>query len=68
LATVRLLNLDATPFERILKLHAKKDSALTDAEANDVFGSYMAEIGKVIEAVDRHQGDRLKLKAMCCRR
>jgi hypothetical protein len=53
LATVKLLNLDAAPFERILKLHTNKDSALTDAEANSVFGSYMAQIEKVIEAVDR---------------
>ena len=52
-ATVRMLNLDATPFERILKLHTDKDSALTAAEANSVFGSYMAQIEKVIEAVDR---------------
>lgn len=53
LATAKLLNLDAAPFERILKLHTNKDSALTDAEANSVFGSYMAQIEKVIEAVDR---------------
>ena len=52
-ATVRLLNLDATPFERILKLHTDKDSTLTDDQANRLFGNYMAEIEKVIEAVDR---------------
>ena len=55
-ATVRLLNLDATPFERILKLHINKDSALTDAEANHLFANYMAQIEKVIEAVDRIEG------------
>jgi len=52
-ATVRLLNLDATPFERILKLHTDKTSTLTDAEANSLVATYMAQIEKVIEAVDR---------------
>src|SRR5262245_20561053 len=52
-ATVRLFNLDATPFERILTLHTDKDSTLTHDEANHLFGSYMAQIEKVIEAVDR---------------
>jgi hypothetical protein len=52
-AIVRLFNLDATPFERILKLHTDKDSTLTDDQANRLFGDYMAEIEKVIEAVDR---------------
>jgi hypothetical protein len=53
LATVKLLNLDATPFERILKLHTNKRSELTDGEANDLFGGYMVEIERVIAAVDR---------------
>jgi predicted nucleotidyltransferase len=52
-ATVRLLNLDATPFERILKLHADGNSEPTGDEANRLFGNYMAQIEKVIEAVDR---------------
>jgi hypothetical protein len=52
-ATVRLLNLDATPFERILKLHTATDSALTDDQANSLFGTYMGQIERVIEAVDR---------------
>ncbi len=52
-ATVRLLNLDATPFERILKLHTNKDAEPTDDEANRLFASYMAQIEKVIEAVDQ---------------
>jgi hypothetical protein len=56
LATVKLLNLDAAPFERILTLHTDKGSALTDAEVNSLFGSYMAQIEKVIEAVDRIEG------------
>jgi hypothetical protein len=52
-ATVSLLNLDGTPFERILKLHGSKDSVLTDDEANTLFAKYMAQIETVIEAVDR---------------
>jgi hypothetical protein len=52
-ATVRMLNLDSAPFERILKLHTDQDSAFTGAEANGLFASYMAQIEKVIEAVDR---------------
>jgi predicted nucleotidyltransferase len=54
-ATVRLLSLDATPFERILNLHTEKDSALTEDEANSLFASYIAQIETVIEAVDRIQ-------------
>jgi len=52
-ATVRLLDLDTVPFERILTLHTDKHSVLTEDEANSLFGSYMAQIEKVIEAVDR---------------
>jgi hypothetical protein len=52
-ATARLLNLDVTPFERILKLHTRDASVMSDVEANSLFASYLAEIEKVIEAVDR---------------
>lgn len=52
-AIARLLNLDVTPFAQILKLHTNEESALTDSEANRVFANYMAQIEKVIEAVDR---------------
>jgi hypothetical protein len=52
-ATARLLGLDPAPFERVLKLHTDKDAALTDDEANRLFADYMAQIEKVIEAVDR---------------
>ncbi|HEV8139809.1 MAG TPA: hypothetical protein VGP81_08560 [Pyrinomonadaceae bacterium] len=52
-ATVRLLGLDATPFERILKLHTGDAPVMSDVEANSLFASYLAEIEKVIEAVDR---------------
>ncbi|MDX6531099.1 MAG: hypothetical protein QOH41_3389 [Blastocatellia bacterium] len=55
-AAARLLALEESPFERIFDLRAKPDSKLTETEANDVFASYMAQIERVIEAVDRLEG------------
>lgn len=52
-AAVRSLGLDATPFERIFDLRAGKGTALTEAEANSLFSTYMEQIERVIEAVDR---------------
>ena len=57
-ATVRLLKLDATPFERILDLRTGKGSPLTEADANDLFSAYLAQIERVIDAVDRIEGER----------
>src|SRR5215813_13253112 len=54
--TVRALDLDATPFERIFELRAGKSTALTEGEANDLFADYMKQIERVIEAVDRITG------------
>jgi hypothetical protein len=54
-ATVGLLKLEGAPFERIFQLRAgpATDSAdLTDREANDLFATYLAQIERVIEAVD----------------
>jgi hypothetical protein len=51
-ATVRLLGLDANPFERIFVLRAGGDNSLTEREANELFASYMAQIETVIETVD----------------
>src|SRR2546421_8104081 len=56
-ATVRLLELDAAPFERILDLRTGKGSPLTEADANDLFSAYMAQIERVIDAVDRIEGE-----------
>src|SRR6266436_3151132 len=50
-ATVRLLELDATPFERILDLRTGKASSLTEPDANNLFSAYMAQIERVIDAV-----------------
>ena len=52
-AMVKLLGLDGEPFERIFALRATGEMPLTDTEANDLFAAYMAQIERVIEAVDR---------------
>jgi hypothetical protein len=51
-ATVDLLHIDEAPFERILGLNEKREK-LNDSEANEIFAAYIAEIEKVIDAVDR---------------
>jgi hypothetical protein len=51
--TVRLVGLDGETFERIFELREAGDArTLDDAEANELFASYMAQIERVIEAVD----------------
>lgn len=52
-ATVGHLGLDGEPFERIFELRAGGARALTEAQANDLFAAYLAQIERVIEAVDR---------------
>jgi predicted nucleotidyltransferase len=52
-ATTQLLSLDATPFARILTLHTEGAATLNIEQANSLFASYLAQIEKVIEAVDR---------------
>jgi predicted nucleotidyltransferase len=52
-AIVRLLDLEASPFESILAVHSQKGSTLKEAEANTLFSNYMAQIERVIQAVDR---------------
>jgi predicted nucleotidyltransferase len=52
-ATVRLLGLDAQTFERIFALGAAEAEDLDEAEANELFASYLSQIERVIEAVDR---------------
>jgi predicted nucleotidyltransferase len=51
-ATTQLLGLDATPFAGILALHTD-GATLTIDQSNSLFASYLAQIEKVIEAVDR---------------
>lgn len=52
-ATVRLLGLDAEPFERIFDLPRAGEHPLTDVGANELFAAYLTQIERVIEAVDR---------------
>ena len=51
--TVQLLRLDSEPFEQIFALRAAGTLPFTDTAANDLFAAYMAQIERVIEAVDR---------------
>lgn len=60
-AIVRLLKLDGEPFEQIFRLHAgaaveRTGADLTDAEANELFAAYLAQIERVIEVVDQLEG------------
>ena len=50
--TARLLKLDATPFERIFQFRAGDSLPGSETEANELFGSYMLQIERVVEAVD----------------
>lgn len=54
-ATTQLLGLDGETFERIFALRERgeDESPLTEREANDLFASYMLQIERVVEAVDR---------------
>lgn len=57
-ATVRLLKLEAAPFERIFEFRSGGAFPSSEKEANDLFGSYMYQIEQVVEAVDEHERDR----------
>jgi len=57
-ATVRLLDLEWSPFEQILELRAKTESKLSETEANNLFSAYMSQIEQVIDAVDRVESNR----------
>ncbi|HVF86209.1 MAG TPA: hypothetical protein VM866_01405 [Pyrinomonadaceae bacterium] len=50
---VRHFGLDMTPFARIFELREDGANSLTDVEANEIFAAYMAQIERLIEAVDR---------------
>lgn len=51
-ATVQLLKLDPTSFEKIFEIRATGERPATDQETNDLFAAYMAEIERVVELVD----------------
>lgn len=51
-AAVKLLGLEGAPFERVFELR-ERGRTLEDVAANELFAAYMAEVERVIEAVDR---------------
>jgi predicted nucleotidyltransferase len=51
-ATARLLELDPTPFERIFEFRASDRRPSSEKQANDLFGAYLLQIERVVEAVD----------------
>jgi predicted nucleotidyltransferase len=51
-ATAKLLNLDATSFERIFEFRAGGRLPSSEKEANELFAAYMYQIEQVVEAVD----------------
>ena len=52
-AAVRLLGLDGGAFERVFELReAGGDAPLDEREADELFADYMAQVERVIEAVD----------------
>ncbi|HWP52684.1 MAG TPA: hypothetical protein VN476_01050 [Pyrinomonadaceae bacterium] len=52
-ATVRALGLNGVAFDRIFELRAGKGAALAQSEADNLFSTYLEQIERVIEAVDR---------------
>lgn len=56
-ATVRRFKLEGQAFERIFALRSGGEELPTETEANDLFTVYMAQIERVIEAVDRMEGE-----------
>ena len=51
-ATARLLKLDVEPFEKIFQFRASDSLPGSETEANELFGAYMLQIERVVEAVD----------------
>ena len=52
-ATSRVLGLDVSPFDQILELTEQRKTRLTKSDAENLFGKYLAEIQRVIDAVDQ---------------
>jgi hypothetical protein len=50
--TARVLGFDISPFDQIFELIEKK-AQLTKSDAENLFGNYLAEIQRVIDAVDQ---------------
>jgi hypothetical protein len=54
-ATVRVLGLDGAPFDRLFEISEGKDVRLEKQDANNLFGSYLAQLKRVVDAVDQIQ-------------
>lgn len=52
-ATVKQLKLDGAPFERVFELRETGVRPATDAEANELFAAYLAQVERVVAAVDQ---------------
>jgi len=52
-ATASELGLDVAPFDRILELSSSSRAKLNEAEANKIFGAYLNQLERVIDAVDQ---------------
>jgi hypothetical protein len=52
-AAVKQFHLDGEPFERIFDLRETGEQPASEAEANDLFAAYLAQIERVVAAVDR---------------
>ena|SRR2546423_2965858 len=55
--TARLLAFDASPFLEILKLREGTGPRLSDTATDDLFTAYLAQLARVIDAVDQMPGD-----------
>jgi hypothetical protein len=55
-ATANELGLDLSPFDRILELSSSPRAKLSEAEANEIFGAYLVQLERVIDAVDQITG------------
>ena len=55
-ATANELGLEVAPFDRILELSSSPRAKLNEAEANEIFGAYLNQLERVIDAVDQIQG------------
>lgn len=55
-ATVHEFGLEVAPFDRILELSGSPRTKLTEAESNEIFGAYLTQIERVIDAVDEAKG------------
>ena len=51
-ATVKLLRLDPTPFERIFNFRSGGSLPASEKEANELFSAYLFQIEQVVESVD----------------